>query len=299
MSHSVDLRAIETLNNLENPIKDKSNCQSLTDHQNTTLTPPLKLEMNINSENGKFDQFMDFVERVKGEKNSKEISDEIQNELRNWFPFVNKNMTVYLNIELYVKNDSAFKGNTVEKTLTIPKMKFPEPLARFSPINNKHDPITIDKQIFIEGKETEIVPKKLFIPGFKQKIDSKANNSFESSNKKKNIKNILDIELDNIHLSTLLRKKNGDLPDVTRIAANRQFRPNELNEKLISNHILKVRNYWNGSNISYPYSFKRLSLDLTEKSHENYIVETLDQSKKLIPTMFSEQNSELWNRDGN
>lgn len=299
MSHSADSKATVILNNFENPIKNVSDCQSLTDHQNTISPQPLKLEMNVNAENGKFHQFMDFVERVMIDKNSNQPSDEVQDELINWFPFVNKNMTVFLNIDLHFKTETGYKVDTLEKTLAIPKIKFPEPLARFSPASKEPNPIPIDNEIMVEDIKTKIAPKKLFIPGFKNKLESEINKPFESSSQIRNIQNNPDIELDNLYLSTLLRKKNGDLPDVTRITVNRHFRPDEINERLISNHILKVRSYWEGSNVSYPHSFKKLSLGLTKKSNENCVVETLDHSKKLIPTMFTEQNSELWNVDGN
>lgn len=288
MSQFIEPITSKDVNYPNSRAKHASECHSLTDHQNAVSTSPVKFEIDFD-QNGRFGQFLDFVERAMSQKRSNEMSTEIQTELQTWFPFINSNMTVFLNVDIHVK-ENAEKNKTLEKPQCEQKIILPKPLPRSFADNPDF------KTKFSDGKSNIFMPEiqmptaKMFIPTSRAILDTQQISSCELEPNKKNTTITRDVELDNLYLSGLLRKRE-DGPQISRTAIYRPLKLDDLNERLISNHIVKVRSFWNGSTPSYPHSFKKLVNFLVEGNNESNIEEIIDHSKKVIPTMDSEPHS--------
>ena len=294
MSRFGDLRPASYLRCPENNAKHASECHSLTDHPNAVRTPPLKLDIDID-ENDRFTRFLDFVDRAMSQKLEKEMSPDVQQELRRWFPFVGDNMTVFLNVDVHVKANRKEDARVIEKAQPLKRVKFPEPVPRTLPEVEAPEPQPVFTPPQVVNTVEPVPVKSLFIPALRAKQDVQLITPAEPGCDKKNTPSTRDIGLDNLYLCNLLKKRN-DAPQVARTASPRPLRLDDLNERLISNHIVKVRSFWDGSYASYPHSFKKWCMTITENLNEVCVEEVIDHSKKVIPTLGSERISEMWDR---
>lgn len=306
MSRFTDLRPANYLTCPENNAKHASECLSLTEYPNAVRTPPLKLDVDI-AENDRFTQFLDFVDRAISQKRDNEMSADVQKELRKWFPFVSDSMTVFLNVDVHVRVEQKEDVRVLEKPQSVKKIKFPEPAPRSLPeveppapkSELEPEPEPVIEPIVVLPPVVVAPPpepvKSLFIPALKPRLDVQQIAPWEATSDKRNTPIAMDIGLDNLFLSNLL-KKRSDAPQIARTSTQRPLRLDDLNERLISNHIVKVRSFWDGSYASYPHSFKKLCVMITENSNEICAEETIDHSKKVIPTMGSEHMSEMWDK---
>lgn len=286
-----ELQDYQRYNNVRNIEYDNNNS---INNQDSLSAAPVKLEINMNNTDGQFSQLLNFVEKVIKDKESNNLSNEAIDDLKNWFPFLKNNMTVYLNIDLYVNEEEKKDQDTKEKPVSSFPIKFPTPLPRSSAAGKPPIIEALKPDAEEINNKTGITPKKLFIPCIKKPIKLETNKLIQPSINKNNVNEKIDVELDNLYLSSLLKKRNMEQTDIIRTATHKSFKSDDLNEKMISNHILKVKSFWSGSNVNYPHSFKKKELILSHKNKESLIIESLDHSKKMIPTMFSEHHSMAW-----
>lgn len=296
MPQSVDFKTFEALQPAERHLKAGSDCQTLFDQQLTS--PPSDSGAHPDARADRFNNFLNFVERAMTNKNKESLSEEIQRDMKTWFPFLEKNMTVFLNIDFHVQQKPAEqKVEPIVPQLIIPKLVFPRPAPRPAPasLSAVRSPSldSIEKRTNAADIKTEFVPRKLFISGFKSQRDSPKADLFKPDPDAQNKRRESDIGLDSIYLSGLLKKRNGDDIELANTAASRQLTEEVLNDKLVFSQVARIKRFWDGCPLSYPHSFKKLEV-ATEKTGEQSIVEVADFSKKMIPTMFTEREAEVW-----
>lgn len=261
--------------------------------QRKLAAAPIKLEIDPQKSKDQFNHFLNFVEKVTKDKDARNLSQEAIQELKNWFPFIKNDMTVFLNIDLYLEDQQQTEPDVPTKLPNIQKVLFPTPLPR-KVSEPTQQAVDMTESSVEEQLKSDTTPEKLFIPGVKKYSELELSKPFEVNLNKRNISNKLDVEVDNMFLSNLLKKRNGDDHNVVRTYITKSFKPDDLNVKLMANHVAKVRSFWDGSNTNYPHSFKKKILVTLQKNRESYIIETQDHSKKTIPTSPSEQHSDVW-----
>ena len=231
MTHINDSKEVNSVERHISNEEFQSGSNLSFDNRNSSNLPPIKFEINMHNSKGQFNQFLNFVEKVMKDKDSKDLSSEALNELKSWFPFLNNNMTVYLNIDLYVNNEEKKAHDIVQKPLSIPNIKFPTPLPRSSAGIKEISQNSINElgEEKINDK-TGITPKKLFIPCIKKAMNVETQKPLKSEENTSHINGQQDVELDNLYLSNLLKKRNVEDNDIIRTMPNRPFKSDDLME---------------------------------------------------------------------
>lgn len=234
-----------------------------------------KISIGMQQKSSEFDRYIDLVQTLMVESQKTGLSKQTNAKMKALFPFLQQGVGVELNVELFIKNSekdedyerSFFKNNVYsdkwDNDIRYKRNKGYDQVNSFQIFKAKNPLINKDRfqnmisdRIIKNAKATQIKPK-----------DSPV--KVEVKEPKKNI-----------------------VKPVKKVIVTKAEPSNSISyaDKTLSNHVFKIKQFWDGANTNYPYSFKKKKIVFRNGGKNIDRIEYLDHSKKMIPTMLLEDD---------